>query len=236
MKIIFIALICSFLFVAKARATYVPITVSNGSTSFQMINTLRFNGDVSISNPSLGQANVEINANASNLFNGSFTDNALIRGDSSSTIQSSAVLLDDLNNLTNVNSIHLNGTSSISEVLRVNGAVLMNGVVKSNPEFSNGNCGTSKTINWNNGNRQSIVLNNASCALSFTAPSGVGTSSFLLKVVQDASGNRTVSWPETVKWPNSTGISLSTAANAIDMVSCYYDGANYFCIAVFRFG
>jgi hypothetical protein len=235
MKVIFIVLIL-LTFLVKAQATYVPITVSNGSTSFQMINTLRFNGDVSISNPSLGQANVEINANASNLFNGSFTDNALIRGDTSSTIQTSAVLLDDLNNLTNVNSIHLNGTSSISEVLRVNGAVLMNGVVKSSPEFSNGNCGTSKTINWNNGNRQSIVLNNASCTLSFTAPSGVGTSSFLLKVVQDASGNRTVSWPETVKWPNSTGISLSTPANAIDMVSCYYDGANYFCIAVFRFG
>jgi len=234
MKIIFIALICSFLFVIKAKATYVPITVSNGSTSFQLINTLFFNGDVSISNPNYGRANIEINP--SNIFNGSFTDNAIIKGDTSSTIQSSGVLLDDLNNLTNVNSVHLNGTSSISEVLRVNGAVLMNGVVKSNPEFPNGNCGSAKTINWNNGNRQSVILNNASCTLSFTAPSGLGTGSFLLKVVQDASGNRAVSWPETVKWPNGTGISLSTTANAIDMVSCYYDGTNYFCIAVFKFG
>jgi hypothetical protein len=237
MKIIFIVLICLFFFLIKAEASYIPFTVSNGSTSFQMIKNLFFNGGVSISNPSFGRANVEIASGTSNIFNGSFADNALIRGDTSSTtIQASGVLLDDLNNLTNVNSMHLNGTSSISEVLRVNGAVLMNGLVKSNPEFANGNCGAAKTINWNNGNNQSITLNNASCTLSFIAPSGVVTGNFLLKVVQDASGNRTVIWPGTIRWANSTGISLSTAANAIDMVSCYYDGANYFCTAVFRFG
>jgi hypothetical protein len=49
-----------------------------------------------------------------------------------------------------------------------------------------------------------------------------------LKVIQDATGSRAVTWPASVKWPSGTAPTLSTAANAIDIVTFYYDGTSYF--------
>jgi hypothetical protein len=237
MKLKSLVILLLYFFVLSVNAAYIPLTVFNGSTSFGMIRTLFFNGDVSISNPAIGQIDVEIAIDTSDIFNGSLIDNALLRGDTAgNVVQDSVVTLDDAGNILNLNSLHLNGSTSISEVFRVNGTSLMRGLVKSSPEYVNGNCGAAITVDWNNGNKQSLVLNNASCTLSFTAPSGLGTGNFLLRVVQDATGNRTVTWPGTVNWPHGTGVSLSSAANAVDMVSCYYDGSEYYCIAVFDFG
>lgn len=97
-----------------------------------------------------------------------------------------------------------------------------------NGEVDNGNCASSDTIDWGAGQKQKSTLT-GTCTLSFTAPDGVGN--FLLKVVQDATGSRTVTWPGTVKWSGGTEPTLSTDANAIDIVSCYYDGTNYYCMA-----
>lgn len=235
LKILAILLLC--IVVLNVKAAYIPLTVFNGSSSFGMIRTLFFNGDVSISNPSTGQVDVEVAIDASDIFNGSLVDNTLLRGDTDGdVVQDSIVTLDDTGNMLNLNSLHVNGSTSVSEVFRVNGTALMRGLVKSSSEHTNGNCGAGITIDWNNGNKQSVVLNNAVCALNFTAPSGLGTANFLLRVVQDATGNRTVTWPGTVNWPHGTSVSLSTAANAVDMISCYYDGSEYYCIAVFDFG
>ena len=58
---------------------------------------------------------------------------------------------------------------------------------------------------------------------------------FLLKIIQDGSGSRTITWPATVKWPNGTGPTLSTAAGAVDIVTLYYDGTNYYSVASLTF-
>lgn len=92
-------------------------------------------------------------------------------------------------------------------------------------ENDNGNSGAAAVISWADGQAQKIVLTDNSI-LSFVAPPGV--CSLTLKIVQDAVGNKTVSWPGSVLWPGGFPPVLSTAANAVDIVSFYYDGANYY--------
>ena len=55
---------------------------------------------------------------------------------------------------------------------------------------------------------------------TFTAPTKPG--SFLLKMKQDATGGRTIpTWPASVKWPSGTAVTLSTAANSIDIITFF---------------
>lgn len=92
-------------------------------------------------------------------------------------------------------------------------------------EVDNGNSGTADTIDWGAGNKQKSTLT-GNVTYTFTAPSG--PCNLLLKLVQDATGSRTATWPATVKWPSGTAPTLTTTANAIDIVTFYYDGTNYY--------
>ena len=92
-------------------------------------------------------------------------------------------------------------------------------------EIDNGNSSTADTIDWGAGLKQKSTLT-ANCTYTFTAPAG--PCNLLLKVIQDATGSRTVTWPASVKWAGGAAPTLTTAANAIDIVSFYYDGTNYF--------
>ncbi len=92
-------------------------------------------------------------------------------------------------------------------------------------EVDNGNSGTADTIDWTAGNKQKSTLTD-DVTFTFTDPSG--PANLILKLVQDATGSRTVTWPAEVLWPEGTAPTLSTAANAVDIVSFYFDGTNYF--------
>lgn len=48
-------------------------------------------------------------------------------------------------------------------------------------------------------------------------------------IVQDTTGTRTLTYGTMFKWPGATPPTLSTAANAVDVLSCYYDGTNLLC-------
>lgn len=100
-------------------------------------------------------------------------------------------------------------------------------------EIDNGNSGAADTIDWTKGNKQKSTLTN-NCTFTFVAPAG--PCNLILKLVQDATGNRTVTWPASVIWPAKTAPTLSTGANAIDVIGIYYDGTNYFGIASLDFG
>lgn len=86
----------------------------------------------------------------------------------------------------------------------------------------NGNSGASITINFTKSNYQKVTLT-ANCTFTFTYPSLPTT--IYLKVVQDGTGSRTVTWPATVKW-NGSAPTLSTAANAVDNFYFVFDGTN----------
>jgi hypothetical protein len=142
-----------------------------------------------------------------------------------------------------------NGSTSFSNISNVilNGNILISNPAtstvrydldtltsSSSAEFDIGNCGAANTVDWNSGARQRVTLNAANCTISFTAPTDP-TGHLLLKVIQDGTGGRTVTWPGTVNFPNGTGVTLSTGGGARDFFSCYYDGTEYFCTAAFNF-
>jgi len=93
-------------------------------------------------------------------------------------------------------------------------------------EFDAGNSGAAATITWPNKQKQRLTLT-ANTTLTFAVPTGAGN--FLLRLIQDATGNRTVTWPGTVRWPGGTAPAISSGGpNTIHIVSFYYDGTNYY--------
>ena len=100
-------------------------------------------------------------------------------------------------------------------------------------EHDDGNSSTSDTIDWREGLKHKSTLT-GNCTYTFTAPAG--PCNLMFKVVQDGTGSRTVTWPNTVKWPASTAPTLTTTANGIDVIAFYYDGTNYYGQATLAFG
>jgi hypothetical protein len=91
-------------------------------------------------------------------------------------------------------------------------------------EHDNGSQSGAHTVNWNNGNKQKITLT-GNPTLTFTAPPGA--TNLQLKVIQDGTGSRTITWP-SIKWPEGTAPTLTTDASAEDLVFLYYDGSAYY--------
>ena len=89
------------------------------------------------------------------------------------------------------------------------------------------------TIDWKLGNYYEFTFGAGNETLAFTAPSGSGK--FTLIIIQDSTGGRTITWPSNVKWEGGSAPTLSTAANAVDMVKLVYDGANYYGFAHLNF-
>jgi len=84
-----------------------------------------------------------------------------------------------------------------------------------------GNSGTSKTIDWTAGNKQKMTLT-GNCEVSFTDPSG--SAPLELRLIQDTTGGRTVTWSGmTIKWEGGIAATLTAASNAIDIVEFTYD-------------
>ncbi len=93
-------------------------------------------------------------------------------------------------------------------------------------EFNNGDSGSTATIDWNNSQKHSIVLTAAPVTLTFVNPVGVGN--FLIRLIQDSAGSRTITWPSNMNWPSGSAPELSTAADAIDVITLYYDKNRYY--------
>lgn len=88
-------------------------------------------------------------------------------------------------------------------------------------EFDNGNSGTAKTIDWSISPRQKLTLTgNATLTESNLDVNPKG----LLRLIQDATGGRSVTWPAARKWQGGSAPILSTSAAALDRVSHDYNG------------
>jgi len=88
-----------------------------------------------------------------------------------------------------------------------------------------GTQGAVMVVDWTLGNKAKVTLG-ANCACSWTDP--VSACNVVLEVVQDGTGNRTVTWPSSVKWPQGSAPTLSTGALDIDVVCLYWNGTNYY--------
>lgn len=105
------------------------------------------------------------------------------------------------------------GNSSPQHMLDVSGAMYSRLVNAS-----------STTINWNSGNVQMYTLS-SNQTLTFSNGQAGGNYTLILK--QDGTGNRTVSWPVSVIWPNGTSPTLSTSPDSIDQFNFVYTGSEY---------
>lgn len=76
--------------------------------------------------------------------------------------------------------------------------------------------GTTVTFDLNAGPIHQVTLGgNRTLAISNGATGKV----FMIRIIQDATGSRTVTWFSTIKWIGGAAPTLSTAANAIDVFS-----------------
>ena len=93
-------------------------------------------------------------------------------------------------------------------------------------EFSNGTSGGGTVnINWKTAGRQSIILTTTQ---TFTFTNPIGVCSVIFRLIQNGSGNNTVTWPSNVLWVGGAPPVLSTAANSVDIVSLFFNGTNYY--------
>jgi hypothetical protein len=92
-------------------------------------------------------------------------------------------------------------------------------------EYNAGNSGSALTIDFAHSINQKVTLT-ANCTFTFSNPTA-GTI-YLIKLVQDATGSRLVTWPASVKWVGAAAPTLTTAPSATDIVTLYYDGTNYY--------
>ena len=158
-------------------------------------------------------------------------------------------------NTTSINNLNTNVVSNISSINSLNTTIAAatnsntaNTIVKrdASGNFSAGTITasiyastpialsyTGSTINWNPilGLNAAITLTQNS-VLSFTTPPAVGTYGTVV-LTQDGTGSRTITLPTITSVTNkvlgsasNTTISLSTAANAKDILNFYYDGTN----------
>jgi hypothetical protein len=107
---------------------------------------------------------------------------------------------------------------------QLSGELDQNGHTIGGVEYDNGNSGTSKTIDWKNGNHQKVTMT-GNCTFTFTAPSKACMLS--LRFINDGTAGRVRTLP-TIKWPGGTAPTWTTTANAVDILSLFYDGSAYY--------
>ena len=90
--------------------------------------------------------------------------------------------------------------------------------------YDNGNSGSSKTIDWSNGDRQKLTIS-AACTLAY---SNAQTGQIItLEVVENGTGNFAITMPANTKYPGGITQAFTTTPSAINLVQVYYDGTNY---------
>lgn len=88
-------------------------------------------------------------------------------------------------------------------------------------EYDAGNSGTTKTIDFVNGQNQKLTLT-GNVAVTLSNPLSGMTAK--LKILSGA-GSFTVTFSTTVKWPGGVAYVATTAASKTDIVTLYYDGS-----------
>jgi len=90
-------------------------------------------------------------------------------------------------------------------------------------EFDNGNSGTSKAIDWDNGDRQLLTLTGN---VTLTYSNAIKGQTLTLRLVQDGTGGRTVTLPTSL-WPGGIAGTFGTTIAHTDLLIVYFDGTNY---------
>ena len=123
-------------------------------------------------------------------------------------------------------------TADLAEI-SANG-ILSKTVVYFDAETANtiGN-GATGAIDWTVNQKQKVTITGTGITCNFTNPPG--PCNLTLKVVQGDGSDVIANWDGDIKWPSGTAPTLSTGNGAIDILSFYWDGTNYFGVASLDF-
>jgi hypothetical protein len=118
------------------------------------------------------------------------------------------------NNLTAIkqNTTHVNSLVAFGQ-----GASLTN---------ANGDVGGTVTLDWDNGNNQSLTLTSSISSLTLSNP--IDGANYGLFITQGGAGGYTITWPASVKWPNATPPVITGAIGSVTTVSLIYIGTVYY--------
>lgn len=96
-------------------------------------------------------------------------------------------------------------------------------------EYNAGNTGAGITINFATNGPVQKATRNGNTTLTLTAPTYPGTC--ILKLVHDATANvYTLAFSPTPKWPSGVAFGVTNTANAIDILTLYWDGTTWFIV------
>ena len=112
--------------------------------------------------------------------------------------------------------------------LIVNGTLKANGTVDiASSDMLNQTLTDGATINWDTslGQVATVTLGGDR---TMAAPTNIKVGTYILKVVQDGTGSRTLTWNGLFKWTAQTAPVLSTAAGSIDVFSFFSDGSKLY--------
>jgi hypothetical protein len=83
------------------------------------------------------------------------------------------------------------------------------------------------TVSWDTSSGQ-VATVTLGGNRTMAAPSNLKVGTYILHVVQDATGSRTLTWNSVFKWPAGVAPVLTTTANARDVFSFISDGTNLY--------
>jgi hypothetical protein len=109
-----------------------------------------------------------------------------------------------------------------SSGIDINSNIFSRALIKNCNEEINviGNTGTAATINLANGNFVTATLT-GNCTFTFTLGITAGAASFTLFLTNDSTSSRSIVWPTSVKWPNSSVPVRTTTGNATDVYTFF---------------
>jgi len=83
------------------------------------------------------------------------------------------------------------------------------------------------SVDWNNGNVQTIQLASGTQSITFANPLSSGR--YILKLKQPTSGaaGTISSWPASVYWPSDVVPTLTSTNSKVDVIGIFYDGSYY---------
>lgn len=119
---------------------------------------------------------------------------------------------------------------TVTNTMLANSTITVNGTAYALGSSFNTTTGSSVTINSAthtinlNQDIFSITLN-LSTTLTLTSPR-IGV--FIFRITQGTGGNRTITWPASVKWAGNIPPVLSTTAGKVDIITLVYDGSSYY--------
>ncbi len=209
---------------SSGLSNYLPTNLGIGSTSPGQ--ALDVNGTVRATN--FSGAGTSLTGTAASLTAGNVTTNANLTGPITSSGNATSITAQTGTGTTFAMQASPSFTGNVGIGTTVPGSALqVSNTISFASEYSNGNSGTALTVNWNNGNRQKVTMS-GNCTFTFTAPTS-GVANVLLELDQNGTGGYTATWPSTVFWPGGSAPTLSTAANAIDIITCFYNRTDYYC-------